>query len=256
MKKSPTAAFTLIEVLMVIFLLFYLVYATFVSVRELMEAKGRIDYRTDQGQVQRSLWSIIDRDLRNAFYITAMDLGWNPQPQTQAEKDEGTPLPVKPIPATIFQGTLNQIIISTRSHQRMSQDVPENEQHFVRYVLEAGKLKRAESARAINRDDIGNETNFKEITLLEGVTTLEFKYYDQERERWEDSWDANRAETLDKIPGAVKFKVVFTPVLEDDPDAKPVPVTIESSIRITQRIYKEGSFEQPKAKSASNPPGT
>jgi hypothetical protein len=198
----------------------------------------------------------MDRDLRNAYYITAEDLGWNPQPPTKEEIESGNPppSPVKPIPSTIFQGTLNQIIISSRSHQRMSQDVPENEQHYVRYVLEGGKLKRSESARAINRDDIGNESNFHELTLLEDVATLEFKYYDQDRERWEESWDANRAETLDKIPGAVKFKVVFTPKVDDDPDAKPVPVTIESSIRITQRIYKGGPYEMPKAKVGNSAP--
>jgi len=261
-KAMPAAAapagFTLVEVLMVIILLFYLVYATFTAVRDLMDAKVRIDYRTDLGQVQRSLWSVMDRDLRNAFYVTAEDLGWNPIPPTKEELESGNPPPppIKPIPQTIFQGTRDQLLFSTRSHQRMSQDVPENQEHFVRYLIENGKLKRSESFRAISRDDIPKTENFRDFDLVSDVTLLEFKYYNQERDRWEDSWDTNRAETLDKIPAAIRFKVVFSPKIEDDPEAKPVPVTVESTVRVTQRIYKEGSFEIPKVQTQARPPGT
>jgi general secretion pathway protein J len=252
MSQSKSAGFTLIEVLMVTILLFYLVYVTVTTTQELMETKVRVDYRVDLGQVQRSLWSIVDRDIRNAYYISAEDLGWNPQKPTKEEIESGNPPPppVPPLPSTIFQGTNSQLLISTRSHQRMSQDVPENEQHYVRYVLESGKLIRSETARAVTTDDIAIKENFHEYTLLEDVKSLEFQYYDEDREKWEDAWDANRAETLKKIPGAVKFKIVFTPKVEDDPDAKPVPFTVESTIRVTQRMFKEAPFVQPQAKNS------
>jgi type II secretory pathway component PulJ len=252
-RRPSTAGFTIMEVLMVSMLLFYLAYITFTAVRDLLDAKGRIDYRTDLGQVSRSLWSVMDRDLRNTFYITAEDLGWNPT-LTEEEKRNNTPLPVKPIPQTLFQGTENQLLFSTRSHQRMSQDVPENEQHFVRYILERGKLIREESARAISRDDISNSKAFNKFDLLEDVTSLEFEYYNLEKERWDDAWDTNKAETLDRLPGAIKFKVVFTPKVEDDPSAKPVPVTVESTVVVTQRLFKEGPFAAATQRAQQNPP--
>ncbi len=253
-RRKSSGGFTIMEILLVVLLLFYLVYTTFTTVRELLDSKLRIDYRTDMGQVSRSLWSVMDRDLRSAFYLTAEDLGWNPMPLTQKEIQDGVAPPVKPIPQTLFQGTRDQLLFSTRSHQRMSQDVPENEQHFVRLLVEREALLREESLRAISRDDISSEKNFRKFTLVEAVSSLEFEYYNPERDRWEEVWDTNKAETLDRLPGAIRFKVVFTPK-SDDPEAKPVPVTVESTVRITQRIYKEGPFAMPSQQKPQQAPG-
>ena len=260
--KNSKSGFTIIELLLVSILLFLLAYSTFMSIRSTMDVKKSIDSRTEILQSGRSLLELIDRDLRMSFFVDASDLGWNPkeinnEAGTGGEDtggDEGeepenpeaaVPPPPKPVTITIFQATRNELLFSTRSHQRMSADSPENEQHFVRYRLESGKLIREESLRAVSKDDISDEKQFRETVLIEDMKSIEFAFWNPRAQRWDDRWDTNSSENLDTLPEAVKVKLKYVPEALDDSQDATKEVEYETSVRMGQTLFKRGPVKYP-----------
>jgi len=251
MKKIHNSGFTLIEILLVTLLLFMLSYSTFMAIRSTMGTKRSIDNRTEILQSGRALIELMDRDLRATFFVDAGDLGWNPiykdpnEAGTDPNDPDTEPPPPKPIPITIFQATSGELLFSTRSHQRMSADSPENEQHFVRYRRENNKLVREESFRAINKDDIGDEKQFRALDLIPNLKELTFEFWNEKGQRWEDRWDTNSSEFLDILPEAVKIKLVYVPEALNEGEDATKEVEYETTVRITQAMFKKGPLKQP-----------
>ncbi len=260
--KNKNSGFTLIELLMVSLLLFMLAYATFMSMRTTMAVKRGVDARTEILQSGRSVMELMARDLRATFFVDANDLGWHPkQPKTleeiQAVKGESAtipqegdadyvpPPPPKPVPVTIFQATANELLFSTRTHQRMNADIPENNEHFVRYRVEGKQFIREESHRAINKDDITDEKQFKSYILLENLTSIEFAFWNKQAQRWDDSWDTNSSENLDTLPDSVQIKLKYTPERLEEGENATKEVEYETAIRITQRTFKDKAIKFP-----------
>lgn len=255
---TPQAGFTLIEILLVTLLLFMLSYATFMAIRSTMSTKRSIDSRTEILQSGRALIELMDRDLRNVFFIDASDLGWNPSYKDPAQSGgpegeggayegdyESEAPPPKPVPITIFQATKNELLFSSRSHQRMSADSPENEQHFVRYRTEGKKLIREESFRAISKDDITDEKQFRSTELIDNLKKIEFEFWNEKAQRWEDRWDTNSSEFLDVLPESVKVLLVYVPEALNEGEDATKEVEYQTTIRLTQSIFKKGPVKQP-----------
>lgn len=259
MQLGNKSGFTLIELLMVTLLLFLLAYATFVSVRSTMQVKRSVDSRTEIMQSGRSIMELFSRDLRATYFVDANDLGWNPKkPMTfeEAEAQNTTvpvegeagyvpPPPPKPVPITLFQANSNELLFSARSHQRMNAGIPENDEHFVRYRLDGDKLIREESFRAINKDDITDDRQFRSFTLLEQVENIKYTFWNDRAERWDDTWDTNSSDNLDTLPDAVKIKLKYTPTRSEEGEENKKVVEYETSIRITQKSFKKGAIRQP-----------
>jgi len=249
--KNSKGGFTIIELLLVSILLFMLAYSTFMGIRSTMNVKKTVDSRTEILQSGRSLLELLDRDIRMAFFVDATDLGWNPpKPSTNetedpdaAEADE--PPPPKPIPITLFQGTRNELLFSSRSHQRMSADSPENEQHFVRYRIQSKQLVREESYRAIDKEDVNDEKQFRETVLLENMNSIEFGFWNARSQRWDDRWDTNSSENLDTLPEAVKIKIKYTPEVLDEVSDSTKEVEYETAVRVVQTLFKRGPVKYP-----------
>jgi len=236
-KHSSSAGFSLLEVLLVTVLLSFLAYTTFIQVRSSVNAKEAIDLKTEMLQESRAAIAMLDRDIRSATILTADDTIWEPiQP-----KPGETPLPIppKPLPVTIFNGKSDNIFFAARSHQRMSADVPENEQHFVTYQLNSEKaLVRAETARAVNLKDRADPGNFKQIVLLKNIKSLVFSYWNAKSEKWVDRWDSESSETQDQLPPAVKVEIEYLPDVEASGRRKIEPIKIATSVRLTESVFK------------------
>ncbi|MEO5667541.1 MAG: type II secretion system protein GspJ [Bdellovibrionota bacterium] len=258
MMKNPKGGFTIIELLLVSVLLFMLAYSTFMSIRSTMGVKRSIDSRTEILQSGRALLELIDRDLRMAYFVDAADLGWYSTPldnekagggdeasESDSNPDSKAVPPPKPIPVTLFQATRNELLFSSRSHQRMSADSPEDDQHLVRYRVEQGKLIREESFRAISKDDITDEKQFRQTTLVDNLKSIDFTFWNARSQRWEDRWDTNSSENLDTLPEAVKVKVKYTPEALDESQDATKEVEYETAVRIVQTIFKRGPVKSP-----------
>jgi hypothetical protein len=241
-KAHSQSGFTLIEVLLVSLLLFFLAFTTFQSVRSTIRSKEIIDASVGKIQEARAALAVMERDIRAAYYYTPADFVWlNPGPRPNTTIDQQVPPPPPPT-VTIFQGKATEIFMSSNSHQRMAPDMPQDQQHFVTYQLNGDKLIRAESPRAVNLKDRESPDTFHEFTLLEHIDKLTFQYWDMQNEKWTDSWDTEKTETRDQLPEAVKIDLEYTP--EDDsvsPNKKPEPIVVSTAIRLAQPAFKNAA---------------
>lgn len=234
--KNSQNAFTILEFLLVAFLLVLLAMTTFNSVRDTIRTKEMIDYRTENLQSARAVLSLIDRDIRAAFFVKAEDLTWRVAKPTKP--DVVYPEPIKPRTVTIFQGKTTEIFFSAGSHQRMSVDVPENEQHFVTYQLNGSELIRGETSRATRVEDREDTPQFRQFTLLTKVKSLKFEYFDLKRDKWVEAWDTESADYFERMPIAVKVTLEYTPEVENVDDKTKETVSISTVIKILEAGLK------------------
>jgi type II secretory pathway component PulJ len=230
------SGFTLIEVMIASLLLFFLSYATYSSVRNTVQLKETVDQRIDKLQEARAVLAILDRDIRLATFSTPEDLVWDLKLK---KLEEGQAPPVKPVPISIFKGSASEIFFSGNSHQRMSAESPENEQHFVTYQLTGDKLVRGESFRASSIQDRESPDKFHTLTLLENVKSLKFSYWDLRSDSYSDTWDSDKDEFKYRIPKAVKIELEFEPTQTESAQKRKVENTkLSTIVAITEAQFK------------------
>jgi type II secretory pathway component PulJ len=248
--KNSKSAFTLLEILLVLVLLSFLSYSVYYSVKMTTKAKESVESRTETLQEFRSAFGILERDIRNTFYATPDDFGWFPhKPIIDSATGQPTgdipPVPQKPLPLTIFQGKENTLLFSTRTHQRLSANAPENEEHFVFYTLKEGALIRSESKRAISKTDRENPEDFRSFVLIEKVVSLKFTFWSPRQGQWVSEWDSDKTETLNKVPEAVKIELRFTPEYESEKGGrKSKELTLVTAVRLPEALYRNIDWSQ------------
>ena len=259
--KSFRSAFTLLEILLVLVLLSFLSYSVYYSVKMTTKAKESVESRTETLQEFRSAFGILERDIRNVFYTTADDFGWFPRKavkisdaDSDPNKEEVPPPPSKPVPLTVFQGKESTLLISTRTHQRLSANAPENEEHFVFYTLKDGALIRSESKRAILKTDRENPEDFRSFILIEKVVSLKFSYWSTRQGQWIGEWDSDKNETLNKVPDAVKIELRFTPEFESEKGGKKSKeLTLVTAVRLSEALYRNLDWQKSPSTSPPKP---
>lgn len=243
MKKN-SSGFTLLEILLVTVLLFFLSYVVYSSVSSTIKANQMTEARSEVLQEFRSAFGILERDLRGAYYVTADDYGWYPRKERKKKEDgdieEPDPVPpTKPTPITIFQGKENMLFFSTRTHQRLSANSPENEEHFVFYELKGNELHRSESKRAIRIEDRQNPEDFRSFVLIDKVVSVKFGFWNAKQSRWVPDWDSEKSEFLNKVPEAVKIEIRFTPEFDVDKGGKQAKeLYLLTAIRLSEASYR------------------
>lgn len=253
--KNNLKGFTLLEVLLVTVLLFFLSYVVYASVKSTTQTKEIVESRSEILQEYRSAFGIIERDLRGAYYQTAEDLGWYERKQVKSDEkkeDQGgdsqaevvdevdqTPIPAKPTPITVFQGKENMLFFSTRTHQRLSANSPENEEHFVFYELKNTELIRSESQRAISIEDRQNTDGYRSFVLIDKVISVKFMFWDKKRQQWIPDWDSEKSDYLNKVPEAVKVEIKFSPEYATDKGGnKAQELFLITAIRLAEAGYR------------------
>lgn len=205
------SGFTLLEVLLVSVLLFFLALTTFSAVRSTFRTKTAIDERSSRLQPARAVLGILERELRNAFFYTPEDLIWFPTRPRRPNEDVAPPPPPRPAVVTIFKGKKNEVFFTSNMHQRSSANVPQNEQSFVTYQLVGDELVRAESSRAVAAWDREDESKFRKLTVLENIKRFELSYYDSKKGDWVEQWDSESVDQKDRLPEAVEVSLEYTP---------------------------------------------
>lgn len=251
MTHKKTSGFTLLEVLIVTLFLSVLAYTTFQEIRSTVGAKEEVDQKTEVLQESRAVIALFDRDVRAATMITAADTVWEP-----VTRKDGEAPAVEPQPITLFKGEAQYLFFSARSHQRMSADIPENEQHFVTYQIVNGDLIRAESPRAVNKADKEDPEKFRRFTVLRNVKKLVFTFWDDKSFKWIDRWDSERTDTKNQLPAAVKLEVDYQPDAKDTIRRKVKPSQIITSVRIFEQAFKSAPVKKPAAGANPSTPGS
>jgi len=222
----------------------------FQTVRMTMQAKEDVDQRNGGLQASRAAMSLLERDLRAAYLSLPEDLGWRPVQPSQDDKDP-IPAAVKPAMVTIFHSSGNDVFFSARTHQRLSVDSPEDEEHFVTYQLDNDSLVRAESTRAVNLYDREDPDRFKQFQVLSGVKLFKLSFWNEKNERWDDKWDSESAEQKDKLPTAIKVDLEYMP--EEIENARRKAELVKLSMIV--RPIEAGLKNNPDPAGAILPPG-
>ena len=198
-SSSPTRGFTLVEVIIALTLLVVIGTAVARSMAISFETKDVVSRVNDRYHEGRVVMSRIARELRMSFLRAEV-------PQANREEE--------PAVVTRFVGDESEIYFASTAHTRIYADLRESDQCEIAYFLKRGDrdspyrgktLYRRESRRLDNKPDKGGFI----WPVVEGVKTLKFEYWDDEKEigddAWQRDWDSHENELEPLLPARVRI---------------------------------------------------
>lgn len=187
---------TLLEIIVSVSIVAVMASLVYGSARRQMEARELASRIEERYSMVRIAMSRMCREISMAFLSNHI----SPDKRTQ----------------TIFKGVsespINRLTFSSFSHQRLRSDVHESDQNIITYYGKSDKdnsslmnIMRYEK-RII--DDKPEEYGEGEV-LARGVVGLKFRYYDEEKKEWVDSWDTMGIERGNKLPRYVEITLTI-----------------------------------------------
>lgn len=111
-------------------------------------------------------------------------------------------------------GELDRVRFLAFAHTKFYEDANESDECELEYWTESDrnpknqglyKLMRREDTTPDDRPDEGGTT----LVIADRVKSFNLQYYDPNRDQWYDEWDTTRADNANRLPYAVRMKVVF-----------------------------------------------
>ncbi len=209
---------TLLEIIVSVSIVAVMASLVYGSARRQMEARELASRLEERYSMVRITLGRITREVSMAFLSNHISLDKRSQ--------------------TIFKGVnespINRLTFSSFSHQRLRSDVHESDQNVITYY---GKQDRQNSSltnimRYEKRiiDDKPDEYGEGEV-LARGVVGLRFRYYDEEKKEWVDSWDTMGIERGNKLPRYVEVTLTIL-----DEDGKEISFVSKAKIQIQKPL--------------------
>ncbi|MCX7943263.1 MAG: type II secretion system protein GspJ [Deltaproteobacteria bacterium] len=209
---------TLLEIVVSVSIVVVMASLVYGSARRQMEARELAMRLEERYSMVRITLSRITREISMAFLSNHV----SPDKRTQ----------------TIFKGVnespINRLTFSSFSHQRLRADVHESDQNIITYYGKPDKVNS--SLMNIMRyeksliDDKPEEYGEGEV-LARGVVGLRFRYYDEEKKEWVDSWDTMGIERGNKLPRYVEVSLTIL-----DEGGKEVSFVSKAKIQIQKPL--------------------
>jgi general secretion pathway protein J len=212
--------FTLLEVLLALAIFSLIALTTSNQINVIRNTKDTAMKQIEQFDALRSAVAIIRNDLSQTFHKRYSDLGETLQ--TALARGE-------PVPHTLFDGRRNQIIFTSLSHRSFYANRKDGLQTEISYFLESSR--GSNESTLLKRESPLIDGNLFEggsiYTILEGVTRLEFKFWDDKLSRWTEDWNSDAGVTRDLFPKAVKLLIAtWDPKLNKE-------ISIETAFKIS-----------------------
>jgi general secretion pathway protein J len=209
---------TLLEIIVSVSIVVVMASLVYGSARRQMEARDLANRIEERYSMVRIAMSRMAREISMAFLSNHISLDKRTQ--------------------TIFKGVnespINRLTFSSFSHQRLKSDVHESDQNVITYYGKQDKentslmnLMRYEK-RII--DDKPEEFGEGEV-LARGIVGLRFRYYDEEKKEWVDSWDTMGIERGNKLPRYVEITLTIM-----DENGKEIPFVTKTKIQIQKPL--------------------
>ena len=209
---------TLLEIIVFVSIVVVMASLVYGSARRQMEARDLANRIEERYSMVRIAMSRMAREISMAFLSNHISLDKRTQ--------------------TIFKGVnespINRLTFSSFSHQRLKSDVHESDQNVITYYGKQDKentslmnLMRYEK-RII--DDKPEEYGEGEV-LARGIVGLRFRYYDEEKKEWVDSWDTMGIERGNKLPRYVEITLTIM-----DENGKEIPFVTKTKIQIQKPL--------------------
>jgi type II secretory pathway component PulJ len=198
MRPRRLRFFSLIEVLIAASLLAIIGALLMQSLSSSIDAKDAIETTSNRYHVVRAAVSRVVDELSMAY------LSGN-KPQNGVE--------VRAI--TGFRGERDRIDFTALGYVARIEDEKKSDQRQLSYFLDTDPRTRTKSL--MRREQANLDDDFEEggrtLTLMPNVRSIEFKYWDPQKEAWAEMWDAAGSE-LDRLPARVRIEIVA--VMDDD----------------------------------------
>jgi general secretion pathway protein J len=143
---------------------------------------------------------------------------------------------------TIFAATGStsgmRLNFTSFSHYKMRVDANESDQNELSYYVDANPddpKNKALFRREQNRIDDEPDRGGREQILAEGITGLEFNFYDGKEKKWRDEWDTTKLDYRERLPMFVSIKLKAL-----DPSGKEETFVSKTRVFITQRLVAQG----------------
>lgn len=198
-----TTGFTLIELLLSLAIFTVIGLATVRHIQQIRNTKELAFRDLDLYSDARSAISLLRNDLGQAFHVLYEDLG---------EEAKQAVLQNQQIAHTIFDGRKSEIIFTALSHRNYYRGRRETDQTEISYFLQRKEKSRFPSLMKRESEMIDNNLfeGGSVYTLIDGVSSLEFQYWDDKAQRWVQDWNSDGGAYRDQFPRAVKVKIEIT----------------------------------------------
>jgi len=192
--------FTLLEVLLALAIFSMIALTTSNQINVIRNTKDTALSQIEQYDAMRSAIGVIRNDLEQAFHKRYVDLG--PALNQLVTRGEQAP-------HTLFDGRANQLIFTSLSHRNYYVFRKDGQQTEISYFLQDSTVQG--QSTLMKRESPLIDGNLFEgglvYTLLEGVTQLEFSFWDDKLSKWTDDWNSDAGVTRDQFPKAIKLRI-------------------------------------------------
>ena len=213
-KKKRTLGFTLIEVMVAITILALISVLVWQSSSITLITKDRFE---KEDALMHEMTLVLNRmadDLTMAFILTptSEQIGKSPTGEI--------------ITKTVFigkdQGDQDEITFNSFSNVRYIKDTKESDQSEISYSIKPQE-ENPELFNLVKRQvspiDSLPEEGGRALVMVEGIRSLNLRYYDENQSDWVAEWDSTTLEHPHKMPKAVEITIkVPYPVEEEGAD--------------------------------------
>lgn len=226
-RRAGMRGVTMIEVIVAAFILVMVATMIWTAFDQSAHMRDKLHVRQEHDHLARVTLARMTRDLRGAF----LSLHANQSPSLVAVSTQFV--------GTSFGGS-SRLDMTTFTHRRLRRDSHEGDACEVGYRVEAHRgengspsegqdLLRRESAR-IDTDPLrGGVVD----VLMPGIRSLDIRYYDDQAQRWIDTWDTSQATAQ---PARLPPRVRITLTLTEDPGNQERVYSTETALLLTRPL--------------------
>jgi general secretion pathway protein J len=185
-------AFSLLEILIAVSLLAIIGALLMQSLSSSMDAKDAIETTSNRYHLVRSAMSRMVDEL-SMSYLSAH------RPTSGVE--------IRAV--TGFKGEGDRIDCTAFGYVARVEDERKSDQRQLSFFLDNDERTQTKSLRRREQANIDDdfEEGGRELTLLPNVRSLEFKYWDPQKDAWTDQWDAQGSEA-NRLPARIRIEMV------------------------------------------------
>lgn len=185
-------AFSLIEILIAVSLLAIIGALLMQSLSSSMDAKDAIESTSNRYHLVRSAMSRMVDELSMSYLS-------NHKPTSGVE--------IRAV--TGFKGERDRIDCTAFGYVARVEDERKSDQRQLSFFLDNDERTQTKSLRRREQANLDDdfEEGGRELTLLPDVRSLEFQYWDPQKEAWADKWDAQGSE-LNRLPSRIRIEMV------------------------------------------------
>jgi general secretion pathway protein J len=210
-QRLRLAGFSLIEVMVATLLMGMMGVLLMTSLRSSADAKDNIEATSGRYQLVRQAMSRMAREISMAFL--SRDINKN-----------------EAVVITQFKGSKEQLFFSAFGNVIMQKDAAQSDQQVLGYFIAKDKTGKQSLMRShVANLNLDVEKGGKPQVLVPDVIKIEFSYYDEKFDRWEEKWISDPSDIAKQDPASIMNEGVRR---GDEPKLWKLPAFVKVSLTV------------------------